>query len=44
MHCNTGHLARECPNKTYKLNMRSGTNGHHNSVNREESSTQAVYM
>ena len=37
----TGHLARECPNKTHKL--RSGsTDRHLNSANREESSRQAV--
>ena len=37
----TGHLARECPNKTHKL--RSGsTDRQLNSTNREESSRQAV--
>ena len=37
----TGHLARECPNKTHKL--RSGsTDRQLNSANREESSRQAV--
>ena len=41
--CKTGHLARECLNKTRKLNMRSGsTDGQFNSTNREESSGQAV--
>ena len=39
----TGHLVRECPNKTHKLNMRSGsTDGQFNSTNREELSRQAV--
>ena len=39
----TGHLARKCPNKTHKLNMRRGSiDGQFNSMNMEESSRQAV--
>ena len=35
---NTGHLARECPNKTPKPSVRSSsTEGPNNSTNREES-------
>ena len=42
MHCKTGHLARECPNKVPKQSVRSSTTeGPHNSTNREES-RQAV--
>ena len=37
----TGHLARECPNKTHKLRSDS-TDRQLNSANREESSRQAV--
>ena len=39
----TEHFVRECPIKTYKLNMRSGnTDAQFNSVNGEELSRQAV--
>ena len=39
----TGYLVRECPNKTHKLNMRSGsTDGLLNSADREELSIQAI--
>ena len=42
VYCKVGHLARECPNKVHKPNLRSGnsTDGHHNPT--KEESRQAL--